>query len=179
MSISIQGNENCMDIFYARPRKYRNLLFLIPGIAFPSLIFWAELSDWKFNVSNCLMIILGIAVMALFAYISWWRIFGEDRLTVMPDYVALERNILLVRRTTKFPRTDVERLGYIPEFGIYWWNFKNRQERALGLVVRSRVMPVQFAHTISIAEVEQVFSELRQNGSWLAELIRPVGESIY
>jgi hypothetical protein len=117
--------------------------------------------------------------MALFAHISFWRIFGEDRLTVTPDYVALERNILIVRRTTKFPRADVERLGFIPEFANQWWNTRNRQERALGLMVRTRIMPIQFAHTISIAEVEQVFSELRRNGSWLAEFIRPVGESIY
>jgi hypothetical protein len=97
--------------------------------------------------------------------------FGTSIFTVTDDSVYLNRHLLGAGRTRRFPRSDVERLGYEPEDG--------QDDAALALMVRTVMMPIRFAHGISPSEAEQVFLSLKSGECWIGNQIRPVGKAMF
>jgi hypothetical protein len=97
--------------------------------------------------------------------------FGTSIFTVTTDFVYLNRHIFGAGRTRRFPRSDVERLGYEPETG--------QDDAALALMVRTVMMPLRFAHGISPSEAEQVLSSLKSGECWIGNEIRPVGQEMF
>lgn len=97
--------------------------------------------------------------------------FGVSELTVDSDGVTLNRHTFGVGRTKRFPRADVERLGY--EVGDRY------DDAALGLMIRTVMMPLRFAHGIQPSEVTLLFDALRTSGSWLGGFVRSVGIPLF
>jgi hypothetical protein len=112
---------------------------------------------------------LGSALWALFIVLR--QQYGTSVLTIAGDFVSLNRHVLGAGRTRRFPRSDVERLGYEPEAG--------QDDAALALMVRTVMMPLRFAHGITPPEAEQVFSSLESGGCWIGSQIRPVGTAMF
>jgi hypothetical protein len=116
-------------------------------------------------------------LLAEFIGVSWALFivlrqqFGTSILTVTKDFVSLNRHVFGAGRTRRFPRSDVERLGYEPEAG--------QDDAALALMVRTVMMPLRFAHGISPSEAEQVFSSLKSGECWIGNEIRSVGTAMF
>ena len=118
-----------------------------------------------------------VRLLAEFLGVSWALFivlrqqFGTSIFKVTKDFVYLNRHVFGAGRTRRFPRSDVERLGYEPEAGP--------DDAALALMVRTVMMPLRFAHGISPSEAEQVFSSLKSGECWIGNEIRPVGTAMF
>jgi hypothetical protein len=97
--------------------------------------------------------------------------FGVSELIVDPEFVTLNRHTLGIGRSRRFPRADVERLGYL--IGNKY------DDSALGLMVRTVMMPLHFAHGINIQEADLLLKKLQLSGSWMGPLIRVVGTPLF
>jgi hypothetical protein len=118
-----------------------------------------------------------VRLIAEFVGVSWALFivlrqqFGISVLTITEDFVYLNQHVFGAGRTRRFPRSDVERLGYEPEAG--------QDDAALALMVRTVMMPLRFAHGINPSEAEQVFSSLRSGDCWIGSEIRSVGTAMF
>jgi len=97
--------------------------------------------------------------------------FGVSELIVDSEFVTLNRHTLGIGRSRRFPRADTERLGYLAG--------DKYDDSALGLMVRTVMMPLHFAHGINAQEATLLFQELRLSGSWMGLLIRSVGTPLF
>jgi len=121
-------------------------------------------------------IVIGGALFAsVLILVALHRMFSISSLTITPDALILNRRIFGIGRTRTFPRGEVERLGYEPEFR----GNRSHQDSALAIMVRNDIMPIRFAQTLLPADAEAVFAQLKQAGSWVAELVRPVGAPVF
>jgi hypothetical protein len=94
---------------------------------------------------------------------------------VRPDFIILRRGIVGLSLRQTFPKSDVEKLGYTSEYSGY----RNHQDSGLGLMVRTHVMPIMFARTLTEPEAIQLFKEIEASGLWLSTVCIPIGKPLF
>ena len=144
-------------------KNRRSLLKLVAAILLIT-IFEYEFHGWLQTI--------GRGLGSLWALYTVLRAqFSMTELTGDRQYLFLRRKLFSFHRTRRFPRSDVEWVGFEPG--------NQYDDSALGLMVRTNVMPVRFAHGISASEASDVFTELKTSDCWLAPHIRAVGVALF
>lgn len=85
--------------------------------------------------------------------------FGVSEMRVANDAITFKRTLAGIRRSRTFPRSEVEKLGYLKG--------TDKEYPALGVMIRSLIMPFHFAKGISYEEAKELFAAIGASGSWL------------
>jgi hypothetical protein len=86
--------------------------------------------------------------------------FGVSEMHVGKDTITFKRSLGVLKRSRTFPRSEVEKLGYL--------RGSNKEYPALGMMVRSLIMPFHFAKGISYEEAKDVFAAISASNTWLS-----------
>jgi len=159
--------QSCTLRFRSEPKLKDGVNFLWAAIIF---VFFCAVARKQFS-----MVVEGALFALALILVALHRMFSISSLTITSDSLILNRRMFGISRTRTFPKSEVERLGYEPEFRYR----SSHQDSALAIMVRDDIMPVRFAQTLLPADAEAIFVQLKECGSWVAELIRPVGTPMF
>lgn len=78
---------------------------------------------------------------------------------VAKDTITFKRTLAGLNRSRTFPRSEVEKLGYLKG--------SDKEYPAIGIMIRSLIMPFHFAKGISYEEAKELFATIGTSNSWL------------
>ena len=85
--------------------------------------------------------------------------FGVSEMHVAKDTITFKRTLAGLNRSRTFPRSEVEKLGYLKG--------SDKEYPAIGIMIRSLIMPFHFAKGISYEEAKELFATIGTSNSWL------------
>lgn len=97
--------------------------------------------------------------------------FGVTELRVDADAVTLTQELFGLRRSKRFPRADVEKLGYLPE--------TQNEDPALAMMIRTLVWPKRAAYGMGTEEADRLLMAVAASESWIAPKTLRVGTSLF
>ena len=97
--------------------------------------------------------------------------YGISEMRVEENRIRFVRSIFGIKRSSSFPQSDVEKLGYLKE--------SEREPSALGMMIRTLIMPFLFARGISPEEASKLLTEITSSGSWLASKALSVDRQLF
>lgn len=125
-----------------------------------------------FFFSGMWLRVVAVALGGSYAVFRVCRIqFGVTELRVDADAVTLSQELFGLRRSARFPRADVEKLGYLPE--------TRNEDAALAMMIRTLVWPKRLAYGMGAEDADRLLMAVAASDSWIAPKILRVGTPLF
>jgi len=125
-----------------------------------------------FFVSRMWLRVGALALGGSYAVFRVCRVqFGVTELRVDADAVTLTQELFGLRRSARFPRADVEKLGYLRE--------TRDEDAALAMMIRTLVCPKRTAYGMGPEDADRLLMAVAASESWIAPKTLRVGTPLY
>ena len=85
--------------------------------------------------------------------------------------ITFVRRIARFKRSRTFPRSDIEKLGYL--------RGNDKEYPALGIMIRTLIMPFHFGKGIAYEEAKSLLSKIAASDTWLASKTLSVDRPLF
>jgi len=97
--------------------------------------------------------------------------FGISEMRVDESSITFTRRITKFKRSRSFPRSDIEKLGYL--------RGNDKEYPALGMMIRTLIMPFHFGKGIAYEEAKSLLSTIAASNTWLASKTLSVDRPLF